>query len=229
VTYGLFLPPYAASVVTIVTSPDWPIIVTAIGTVAVAVVAVGIAFFTERRSDKRLGAEHARSDKMLAEERALSEARLREERQLLQDREQLAEAYAVQVVLMRGPSESREAHSLAAIIVNHGSYTITQIEARFSPDGQSVISHRRQVRIPGYSNLPPELTDPVFDQPAEAASYGDRLTPWDTGMSIATDEIGVQRLTDPRVIVRWTDRWGTRWEHKRGEIQKVADGAPWSA
>jgi hypothetical protein len=216
-------------VVTIVTSPDWPSIVTAIGTVAVAVVAVGVALFAEWRSDKRLRAEHARSDKMLAEERALSEARLREERQLFQGREQLAEAYAVQVVLMKRATDQADANRLVALIVNHGSQTITQIEARFSPAGQGVISHHKQTRIPGHYNLPPELVvGQPFEAPAEAASYGDRLTPWDTGMSIETDVIGVQRLTDPRAIVRWTDRWGTRWEHKRGEVCAVDHGATWS-
>ena len=45
--------------VTIITRPDWPSIVTAIGTVAVAVVAVGVALFAERRASKRLRARLA--------------------------------------------------------------------------------------------------------------------------------------------------------------------------
>src|SRR5262249_52370744 len=149
-------PPYAATVVTIITRPDWPSIVTAIGTVAVAVVAVGVALFTEWRIGKRLRAERERSDKQLAEERALSEGRLREERKLFQDREQLAEAYAVQVVLTK-KIVGVDAESLVAFIFNRGSQTITQIEARFSPDSQQVISHHRQVRLSDQSNLPLEL------------------------------------------------------------------------
>jgi hypothetical protein len=217
-------------VVAIVTRPDWPSIVTAVGTVAVAVVAVGVALFAEWRAGKRLRAERARSDRLLTEERALSEARLRDERQLFQDREQFAEAYAVQVVLMKRATDITDANRLVALIVNRGSQTITQIGARFSPDGQSVVSHHKQTRIPGHPNLPPELlAGPPFEAPAEAASYGDRLTPWDTGMVVETDAMGVQRLKDPRVIVRWTDRWGTRWENKRGEVQQVQDGSAWSA
>jgi hypothetical protein len=46
-------------------------------------------------------------------------------------------------------------------------------------------------------------------------------------MTAETDPIGVQRLIDPRVIVRWTDRWRTRWEHKRGDVQPVDESAEW--
>src|SRR6266699_2148258 len=81
--------------------PDWATIMTAIGTVAVAVVAVGVALFAEWRADKRLAAERAHSDERLREERACGDARVADERRLFQEREQLAAAYAVQVTLMR--------------------------------------------------------------------------------------------------------------------------------
>ena len=211
--------------ITIVSRPDWTSVATAIGTVAVAVVAVGVALYAQWRSDKRLRAEHERSDRMLAEERALSAASLREERQLFQDRDQFAEAYAVQVVLARRAGQSKEANRLVAKVDNHGNQTITRVEARFSPDGMNVITHRRQIRLPGHTNLPDQLKlEPPFEKAAEVATHGHWLTPWDTGMSIETDDIGVQRLRDPRVIVRWTDRWGTRWEHRRGVVQKITEG-----
>jgi hypothetical protein len=43
-----------------------------------------------------------------------------------------------------------------------------------------------------------------------------------------TDPIDVRHLTDPRVIVRWTDRWETRWEHKRGDVEMVDGSAEWA-
>lgn len=202
---------------------------TAIGTVAVAVVAVAVAFVTEWRAGLRLREEQDRHDKEIADERTHSTVQLREERKLAKEREQLAEAYAIQVVLMRTLQEAPDASRLLALLVNRSSQTITQVEARFSPDGQSLIPHRRQQRVLSYANLPPELpTDPQYVRLAEAASSSDRLTPWDAGMTIETDLIDLQRLTDPHVIVRWIDRWGTRWEHKRGEVQPIQPGAQWS-
>jgi ADP-ribosylglycohydrolase len=82
--------------------PSWTEVVTAIGTVGVAVAAVGIALWTEWRSGKRLEAEHQRSDRMLKEERARSKEEIDEERRGAREREQLAQAYAVQVVLASG-------------------------------------------------------------------------------------------------------------------------------
>jgi hypothetical protein len=66
----------SASVVAVAAAPDWATEMTAIGTVAVAVVAVGVALFAEWRAGKRLREEHQRSDKVLAEERALADRRL---------------------------------------------------------------------------------------------------------------------------------------------------------
>jgi hypothetical protein len=63
---------------------------TAIGTVALAIVAVFAPIYNEWRADRRLRAEHERSDKFLAQERARGDEHLREERQLALDREQLA-------------------------------------------------------------------------------------------------------------------------------------------
>lgn len=217
--------------VTIVTRPDWTGIMTAIGTVALAIVAVFAPIYTEWRANKRLKTEHERSDKVLADERALSETRLHAERQIARNREQLSEAYAVQVVLVRYAegSENQDSNYLEAMIVNRGNYTISRIEARFSPDGKNLISHRVQIRMAGISNLPPEMHAQVLTaRPAEAASANDLLTPWDTGMRVRTDAIGVNHLTDPQTIVRWTDQWGTRWEHRRGDVRQVDEGAEWS-
>ena len=78
--------------------PDWADIVTAFGTVGAVIAAVGIALRSERRSAAHIQAEHERSDRLLEEERALSRTEIDEERRIALEREQLAEAYSVQVV-----------------------------------------------------------------------------------------------------------------------------------
>jgi hypothetical protein len=80
------------TVVTVAASPDWATATTAIGTVAVAVVAVSVAFFTERRAGRRLREEQKRSDDRLAEERALHAKEIAEERALADKR--LTEQFA---------------------------------------------------------------------------------------------------------------------------------------
>jgi len=72
---------------------------TAFGTVGAVIAAVGIALWTERRSGRRLKAERERSDRLLREERVRSRAQIEEERRIAREREQLSEAYAVQVAL----------------------------------------------------------------------------------------------------------------------------------
>jgi len=79
------------------TGPVWPGEWTAVGTIAVAVVAVSAAAWSEWRITKRTNAEHERSDELLAkelerhqaelsEERKLAERRLTDERQAADDR-----------------------------------------------------------------------------------------------------------------------------------------------
>ncbi len=54
------------------------------------------------------------------------------------------------------------------------------------------------------------------------------LAPWDLGIRFESDEVHVQNLKGHYALVRWTDRWGTRWEHRRGEVRQVRDDEPWS-
>jgi hypothetical protein len=84
--------------------PSWTDVLTAVGTVGSVIAAVFIALWTERRSGKRINAEHARADQLLAQERAHGRAQLEEERRLAREREQEPEAYAVQIVLGERPA-----------------------------------------------------------------------------------------------------------------------------
>jgi hypothetical protein len=80
------------TVVTVAARPDWATATTAIGTVAVAVVAVGVALFAEWRGGLRLREERKRSDDLLAEERVLHAQEIAAERALADKR--LAEQFA---------------------------------------------------------------------------------------------------------------------------------------
>src|SRR5262245_812046 len=62
--------------------PNWTDILTAIGTVATALVAVGIALWTERRSERRIRGERAQHKTAIEEERAYSRTQIEEERAL---------------------------------------------------------------------------------------------------------------------------------------------------
>jgi hypothetical protein len=39
----------------------------------------------------------------------------------------------------------------------------------------------------------------------------------------------VKFLVGIYLVVRWTDRWGTRWENRRGDVRKIKASAPWTA
>jgi hypothetical protein len=231
--------------------PGWTDILTAIGTVGAVIVAVGIALWTERRSDRRIKEERARSDRVLAEqqaqartaiedERAYGRAQLEEERRIARDREQLAQAYAVQVVLAQANGKSTgvtshgdlapsETKQLAVMIVNRGLYTITRVEAQFCL-GNAMIPHHRFQRMASLDTVPAALRAHlplVSYQPAPEISLHGVLTPFDTGIRFETDQIHERHLVSPYPVVRWTDQWGTRWEHKRGVVHRIRDEDPW--
>lgn len=220
--------------VTLASGPDWASIVTAIGTVLVAIVAVGIALWSEWRADKRLTAQREHNDNQLADERALSRAQIEEERQVAHDREQLSEAYAVQVVLgERSTGEPGEraavASRLGAIVINHGRYTITGIEAQLrlgSGSNPSLVPFTGRERVPGTRDLDARLRNGMSGL-LEGLTHADRLTPWDVGLRFWSDPVPAAQLSGAFPVVRWIDRWGTSWEHRRGDVQRVPYGEPW--
>jgi hypothetical protein len=125
------------------------------------------------------------------------------------------------------PVEEDPVKFLAAMIVNHGRYTITGIDARFSPDGESIIPHRRFKRLPDFDDLPDGLRS-GFSRLADDKGYGDMLAPRDAAMRFESDGVDVNHISGPYPVVRWTDRWGQRWEHKKGDVRKIDDSASWA-
>jgi hypothetical protein len=54
------------------------------------------------------------------------------------------------------------------------------------------------------------------------------LTPSDWGILFETDEIELDRVVGSYAVVRWTDDWGTRWEHKREVVRRISDDEHWA-
>ena len=192
--------------------PSWTDILAAIGTVGAVIVAVGIALLTARKSDNQL----------------------KEERRLAREREQLGQAYAVQVVMGQRQGQRDEANQwgdrlpsqtwvLSAMVVNHGSYTITRLEAQYCLNNNILTSPRRFDRFSGFVNVPANLRQ--GDQPSAEHALRGVLTPFDEGIRFETDLIPEEGLVNPYWLVRWTDHWGTRWEHKLGAVRQIEGSA----
>jgi hypothetical protein len=217
--------------------PGWTDILTAIGTVGAVAAAVGIALWSEWRSGKRLKAERERSDRLLAEERQRSREALEEERRLAREREQLVEAYAVQVLAAEGRARAGlpdDEWYTVAIVVNRGTYTINSIDVRFWFNDGSLMGYwvQQAVPQPGVADaMLADLKSPTFPDSAGpfrvVLSSSWRLAPWDAGMRFVSNPVPLGRLPSSYPIVRWTDRWGTRWQYRLGEVQRIRDDEPW--
>ena len=62
----------------------------------------------------------------------------------------------------------------------------------------------------------------------EARMHADRLTPWDLGVRFGSDPVPSAQLPGAYPVVRWADRWGQRWEYRRGEVKRIRDGEDWA-
>ena len=199
---------------------------------------------TERaRHDKEIGDERARHDKEIEDERRLADDRLREERERMQDAEQRAEASTVLITPFAMPAkqaaklqaemaaklEEEPDHKIEArvgeecpvvIIVNDGRFVITNVHARFVKDStiyQSALKQHSNV----YDSLPKEWLSGLVADPAIG------VPPRIGGMQFIGKGMVPADLKGVYAIVRWTDRWGTRWEHRKGDVQPIAEDEPW--
>jgi hypothetical protein len=120
--------------------------------------------------------------------------------------------------------------NLAAMVVNRGRYAITEIEARISGDDQSLLNTEQAERLGGFSNLPPSLKG-TYLKLGNPIAHGNVLGPRDTdiGMRFETGLVPEYGIVwpGPYAVVRWRDRWGQKWEHKRGTVRQVGDNEPW--
>ena len=193
---------------------DW---MTAVGTCAAAFVALGVALWSWRR----VGDEQKRST----------------------EREQLAEAYQVQVLLAEEsvtlPTGTEPVNEfgdpvgimrcLVAIIVNRGAYTITDVECTFrlASRSETLVHPCRTEWLSGFAGLPERLRSGSLREPDFNPGRG-RLAPWDTGLLFESDPMPGEQLHDSIPIVRWKDRWMISWEYRPGGVRQIGSDAPWA-
>jgi hypothetical protein len=218
---------------------DW---LTAIGTVAVAVAAVGVALFAEWRANKRVRAERAHAAKVLAAERAAADARLARqlehseaqqrtadtrfaaERTAAVEAEQLSAAQSVEVIPKLEYGGAVGMTCLAANVRNLGSSTITGVDCQFSPDGQGLIGYSGVERI-GEAVGPGRYSS---GQANFSVSGYSGILIRGTGMEFMTEPVDAKTLSGPYPVVRWTDHRGQCWEHKKGNPRRIGKDEPWS-
>jgi hypothetical protein len=46
-------------------------------------------------------------------------------------------------------------------------------------------------------------------------------------MRFRTDSMATKFTLGWHPVVRWTDRWGSRWEHKQGDVRQIGESAIW--
>jgi hypothetical protein len=252
---------------------------TALGTIAVAVTAVGIAIWNDRRtdarirdeqerSDRRIAAERAWADHRLAEERALADkrladqlahsdaqlaaeraaadARLKEElahaderltdeHRIAREREQWAEAYAVEVTAAQMSPEAWGSRVTTqpdvpiacpvAIVVNRGHYAITDVYAQFRAGTGGLMAYGRTEHFSSWWGLFGEIKSGVSSPERNLSPT--TLTPADAGLRFSEDARTIRDLAGSYPVVRWRDRWGTRWESRQGVVRQVVEGEDW--
>jgi len=55
------------------------------------------------------------------------------------------------------------------------------------------------------------------------------LTPQDPGLRMIGPALRIDQSLFVYPLVRWSDRWGTRWDYRRGEVRRIRDDEPWEA
>jgi hypothetical protein len=152
----------------------------------------------------------------------LSDRHARLERTEALEAEQLAEAYAIQVI----------GSDTTAFIINHSKYTITDIDGRLKLRSGASKEFTSRTRFLDTHKVDKKLIDgiPVELAGTAPAVHSDILAPWDAGLRLQVDPV-VEALAEKPVtlvgaypVIRWTDRWDNRWEHELGHVTKFGAG-----
>jgi hypothetical protein len=191
---------------------DWTTYFTAVGTVATALAAVGIAWWGDKRTGKRVRDEWART--------------------------QFAEAAQVQVLMgsrdapgtgdpdpvYEEPTTSPRKH-MAAVVTNNSAFAVTNVDARFVIDNE-VVRAATLHPLPGGSPL--QLPGGYFWSPPSDPNTGVILAPWAPGMMFESRDMAPEQLAGASVITRWTDRSGQCWQYERGQPIRITTDRPWT-
>jgi hypothetical protein len=211
----------------------WDILV-AVATASAAVITLGTVIVTvwltgRARADaaNQHQAQIARMDAAQQAERD----RFNEERQRFADelaanrrRDQLAEALSVEVVVQmfydfeKDNGKTASYPFLIATISNNSRWVMTLVEIQFSYDGLSKVGRRRA----------------EFYRPARPAGRLEPVPPPRRfAGSIPPSEVvrfesdHTQDVSNGIAIVRWTDRFDSRWEWRDGVVEMIDPNKPW--
>jgi len=175
------------------------------------------------------------ADARLKEELAHADAKLAEEHRIAREQEQWAEAYAVEVTAAQMSPEAYGSRITSepdvpiacpvAIVVNRGHYAITDVYARFRAGTGGLLAYGKTEHFSSWWTLRGEVTAGVTGPERNLSPT--TLTPADAGLRFSEDARTVRDLAGSYPIIRWRDRWGTRWENKQGVVRQVAEGEDW--
>jgi hypothetical protein len=73
-----------------------------------------------------------------------------------------------------------------------------------------------------YPALPQQLVSGLIADPAI-----NMLPPGVAGIRFIGAAMASHDLHGLNPIVRWTDRWGTCWEHRKGEVRQIKECEEW--
>jgi hypothetical protein len=207
-------------------APIWPDELTGIGTIllAIATFAAILTTVVITRQDRRIAESH------LQRELNHSAAQLQDERDRAREHEQLVNAWAVRVytaIATVGLDQPAGMKKLVVTLTNGGTYPISGLEVKFSPDGEQLID-----AAAGYRGLPSSATFQVVATGPGVINYhdvvyGDTLT---SGASayFETALLDQDTLQDPCGVVRWRDNWDDIWESKKNTVRKIVGNEPWA-
>ena len=204
---------------------------TAFGTVCAVFAAVGIAIWSNYKTNRRVEAERVEADRRLREERASANERLQRQFDQAEQLEQHSEAAAVTVVgpILRSdedvtPEREKAAIRPGAFVINKGRYAIRNVEARLSLDDGSLIELGSMEPLMDPSALPQPWTADLMGMIGQF--HISTIAPGQA-MQFLGDATHIRRLPTSFLIVRWTDRWDVRWEYRNGEVHKIEMSAEW--
>lgn len=164
----------------------------------------------QKRADERLARQQQHADEQLAAERERADRQLAAERAAKVEQDQWAEARLVEVHLEKrtqsfGDGAGRE--NLVATILNRGQ-TIDRVDLEFKINGSTVGYGKSQLRG--------DPCRPQTSRPFLRTIPANHFAIFESG-------------TDTRiaavygVLLEWSDRWGVRWRHSDGKLERVTD------
>jgi hypothetical protein len=106
---------------------------------------------------------------------------------------------------------------------------ITDIDARLVFQGGKAEKFAGWERLSRMEDLDPRLLAGVGGR-LQFLTDTHQLSAWDLGLRIYCNSNSPppERLEGAVPVVRWNDRWWTRWEHRGGEIRRVDGDESWA-